>query len=137
MKSKKRKNIKPETEGEVAQEAGETASEHSYPLPERDFSIRVNGEEYRIKPRAMRNYLEEYDTRDYPLEDCLVHIAMELYNALESKPKTELKKKRVYRVYSSGSIIFRLNGRDIVSMRISLGDAGISNRIAKSDRKIQ
>tara|TARA_B100000949_G_C14232057_1_gene429414 strand:- start:546 stop:944 length:399 start_codon:yes stop_codon:yes gene_type:complete len=91
-------------------------------IPDEEILIRVNGRIFKLTKRAIKSYAEEYGFgEDVPfiLSDCLDHISNEFEEALKSDSKPIGLRGRMVRM-TSPSLIFKLVGSKIVSIRISL-----------------
>jgi len=99
---------------------GKAAEEPSF--PEDGILARAGGRVFKVTPKAMRTYANEYGLggdMPFDLEQCLDHIEMALEEALKGTPKPAYTRSRMVAL-ESPSLVFKMVGSKIMNIRISL-----------------
>jgi hypothetical protein len=91
-------------------------------FPEEGILARAGGRVFKVTPKAMRTYVNEYGLggdMPFDLAQCLDHIQMELEEALKGSPKPAYTRSRMIAL-ESPSLVFKMVGSKIMNIRISL-----------------
>ncbi|MDA0838936.1 MAG: hypothetical protein O2857_14240 [Planctomycetota bacterium] len=91
-------------------------------FPEEPILARAGGRIFKLTPKALRTYANEYglgSDMPFDLDECVDHIEMELEEALKGDAKPAYTRSRMIAL-ESPSLVFKLVGSKIMNIRISL-----------------